>query len=413
MQKTHSTSPNLLPREGTRVLMFIQSLELGGSETQCVEVACQLAREGYSVTVGCLWTGGPLEKKLADAGVTCVVFPVPGTLLRPNAILQMLKLMAFIRKERFSVVHTNDLYSNLFAIPAAWLARVPVIVSSRRDMSRWWWYTPARRKILRRIQGLSTRVLVNSEAVRQDLITRDGFDPKRIAVVYNGIDLEKFTRPKVTRQQLLPGVPQGGKTIVMVANMHAGSKGHGDLIEAARTVKQKFPEARFLLAGDGEMRPFFEDQVRALGLAEMFVFLGHRTDIPQLLSCCDIGVLASKSEGLPNAVLEYLAAGLPVVATTVGGVPEIIENEVHGLLIPPEHPDALATALLRLLEDPQLCASLGKAGQERVRTRFNFPAVLESLRQLYTPPRRSSGHTQVVRAGSFGQVDSDPGNLPL
>src|SRR5439155_185508 len=112
-------------------------------------------------------------------------FPVSGTLLRPNAILQMLKLVAFIRRERFSVVHTNDLYSNLFAIPAAWLARVPVIVSSRRDLGRWWWYTPARRKLLRRIQRFSTRVLVNSEAVRQELITRDGFAPERIVVVHN------------------------------------------------------------------------------------------------------------------------------------------------------------------------------------------------------------------------------------
>jgi L-malate glycosyltransferase len=413
MRKTSTNSTILARREGTRVLLFIQSLELGGSETQCVEVARQLAREGYSVTVGCLWKHGPLEKKLVEAGVRCVVFPVPGTLLRPNAIRQMLNLTAFIRRERFSVVHTNDLYSNLFAIPAAWLARVPVIISSRRDMSRWWWYTPTRRKILRRIQGLSTKVLVNSEAVRQELIARDGFDAQRIVVVYNGIDLEKFSGPKADRRQLLPGVFHDGKTIVMVANMHTGAKGHGDLIEAARSVKQRFPEARFLLAGDGEMRPFFEDQVRALGLAEMFVFLGHRTDIPQLLSCCDIGVLASKSEGLPNAVLEYLAAGLPVVATAVGGVPEIIENEVHGLLVPPENPAALSTALLRLLEDPQLCTNFGKAGQELVRTRFNFPGVLDNLRQVYEAPRRSSGRRQVVSATSFSQVDSDPGNLPL
>jgi len=161
------------------------------------------------------------------------------------------------------------------------------------------------------------------------------------------------------------------------------------------------------------MRPFFEDQVRALGLAEMFVFLGHRTNIPQLLSCCDIGVLASKSEGLPNAVLEYLAAGLPVVATAVGGVPEIIENEVHGLLVPPENPAALSTALLRLLEDPHLCANFAKAGQERVRTRFNFTGVLDSLRQVYESPRRSSGRRQVANTSSFSQVDSDSGNLPL
>ena len=370
-------------QKGTRVLMFIQSLELGGSETQCVEVARQLKAEGYGVAVGCLRAGGPLKARLDEAGLECVEFPVRTSLLRPNTILQMLKLVAFIRRRKFRIVHTNDLYSNLFAVPAAWLARVPVIISSRRDLARWWWYTPVRRKILRKVQGLSTKILVNSEAVRQDLLIKDGFAPHRIHVVYNGIGTKKFVLAKADREKLLPGIASSHKLIIMVANMHAGAKGHGDLIEAAGTVRETCPEARFLLAGDGEMRPLFEDQVRTLGLAEIFVFLGHRTDIPQLLSCCDIGVLASKSEGLPNAVLEYMAAGLPVIATTVGGVPEIIENEVHGLLIPPENPAALSRAILRLLKDPQLRERLGKAGRERVRARFTFSEVLASLRQIY------------------------------
>lgn len=391
--------------------MFIQTLELGGSETQCVEVARQLKEEGYDVTVGCLRAGGPLKTKLNEMGLECVEFPVPGSLLRPNTIWQMLKLVAFIRRRKIRVVHTNDLYSNLFAVPAAWLARVPVIVSSRRDLGRWWWYTPARRKVLRRIQSLSTRVLVNSEAVRQELITRDGFAPESIFVVYNGIDTEKFQLAKASRGKLLGGISPNNKLIIMVANMHTGVKGHGDLIEAARTVREACPETRFVLAGDGEMRAFFEEQVRSMGLTDMFVFLGHRTDIPELVSCCDIGVLASKTEGLPNAVLEYLAAGLPVVATSVGGVPEIIENEVHGLLIPPESPATLSTAIIRLLKDPQLREQLGRAGQERVQTRFNFSELLASLRKMYEEPHSPSERRRLIPASSFSQVDSGHSNL--
>src|SRR6266566_8611416 len=121
-------------------------------------------------------------------------------MLRPNTIMQMLKLVIFIRRRKFRVVQANDLYSNLFAVPAAWLARVPVIISSRRDLARWWWYTPVRRKILRRIQRFSTRVLVNSEAVRQELITRDGFAPERIVVVHNGIDTERFAAARADRE---------------------------------------------------------------------------------------------------------------------------------------------------------------------------------------------------------------------
>src|SRR6266480_3590409 len=400
-------------QNGTRVLMFIQTLELGGSETQCVEVARQLKEEGYWVTVGCLRADGPLKARLNESGLECVEFPVRASLLRPKAALQMLKLVAFIRKRRFEVVHTNDLYSNLFAVPAAWLAGVPVIISSRRDLGRWWWYTPVRRKILRRVQELSTRILVNSEAVRQELLIRDGFAPDKIHVVYNGIDTEKFIQAACDRQHLLPSISPNHKLIITVANMHTGAKGHGDLIEAARSVREVCPEARFLFMGDGEMRSFFEDQVRAAGLEEMFIFLGHRTDIASLLACCDIGVLASRTEGLPNAVLEYMAAGLPVVATTVGGIPEIIENEVHGLLIPPDNPGALSTAILRLMKDEQLRERLGKAGRERVETRFNFSRLLASVKRIYEKRLSSSGRRQVIPARSFHRANSSHGNLHL
>jgi glycosyltransferase involved in cell wall biosynthesis len=397
--------------KGTRVLMFIQTLDLGGSETQCVEVARQLKEEGYDITVGCLRADGPLKARLNECGLECVEFPVRASLLRPKAALQMLNLVAFIRRRRFNVVHTNDLYSNLFVIPAAWLARVPVIISSRRDLGRWWWYTPVRRKILKRVQELSTRILVNSEAVRQELLLRDGFTPDKIHVVYNGIDAQRYIQATADREHLFPGLSQNHKLIITVANMHTGAKGHGDLIEAALNVRKTYPEARFLLAGDGEMRLFFEDQVRAAGLGEMFIFLGHRTDIPSLLACCDIGILASRTEGLPNAVLEYMAAGLPVVATTVGGVPEIIENEVNGLLIPPENPAALSAAILRLLKDDQMCKRLGKAARERILERFNFASVRASLRQLYKDPRHPSGRRHALPARPLSQVNRGGENL--
>lgn len=396
---------------GTRVLMFVQSLDLGGSETQCVEIARNLKEDGYKVTVGCLRADGPLRARLKEVGLECAEFPVRTSLLRPNALLQMFKLVFFIRKRKFDVVHTNDLYSNLFAVPAAWLARVPVIISSRRDLGRWWWYTPVRRKILRRVQELSTRVLVNSEAVRQELLIKDGFRPEKIQVVYNGIDAEKYSQVAGDREQLLPGVSSNRKLIITVGNMHTGAKGHGDLIEAARTVREGHPEARFILAGDGEMRQFFEEQVRAAGLAEMFVFLGHRTDIAALLACCDIGVLASRTEGLPNAVLEYMAAGLPVVATSVGGVPEILENEANGLLIPPENPRALSSALLCLLKDEEMRKRLGRAGRERVLAQFNFANVMARLRQLYKNPRHPSKFQRVLPARSLSHVNRSGENF--
>lgn len=379
--------PSPREEEPIRVLLFVQSLELGGSENQCVEVASRLAKSGYSVTIGCLDGSGPLSSRAREIGVSLVVFPARG-LLRPAATLQIARLVFFLRKNKFQVVHANDLYSNLFAIPAAWLARVPVIISSQRDLSHWWWYTPVRRKIVRRVQGLSSWLVVNSNAIRADLIARDGFDSSKIRVIHNGVDAERFTPGQQASRRGLPSISSHHRLIAMVANMHLPVKGHSDLIAAAHTVCHSHPDVRFLLIGDGEMRSVFEAQARVLGLQDAVLFLGHRTDVPGLLSCCELGVLPSRAEGLPNAVLEYMAAGLATIATPVGGVPEIIQHGINGLLVPAENPVMLSAEICRLLDDTQLRQRLGRAARESVIERFDFAIVLNSLGLLYGGGRR-------------------------
>jgi len=369
-------------REATRVLLFIESLELGGSERQCLEMARLLSRNGYMVTVGCLRASGPLRSVFGESGLALVEFPVK-SLLRPQALIQMVRLAGYLRKNRVQVVHTNDLYSNLFAVPAAHLARVPVIISSQRDLSHWWWYTPVKRKLLRLIQSSATWILVNSEAIRRDLVVRDGMNPRKIRVVHNGVAAEKFSPRASRRKWLLPQLAAKDRLVIMVANMHISVKGHTDLISAAKTVWARNPDVRFLLVGDGKMRAEFERRARAAGLEGVVLFLGNRTDVPALLSCCDVGVLASLAEGLPNAILEYMAAGLPVVATRVGGVPEIIEDEVNGLLVPPGDPAALARAILRVLSNDSLRARLAKSGREHALAKFDFERVVDAVSQLY------------------------------
>jgi glycosyltransferase involved in cell wall biosynthesis len=171
--------------------------------------------------------------------------------------------------------------------------------------------------------------------------------------------------------------------------MHSDVKGHPWLIDAAIAITRKFPETRFVLVGDGALRKDFERQVAALGLERHFLFLGRRDDVPRILACCDIGVLPSKAEGLPNAVLEYLAAGLPTVASRVGGNAEIVQDGKSGLLVPPEDSSALEEALLRLLRDPEFASSLGKNGREYVTREFSFQRMIESTDQLYTELLRS------------------------
>jgi L-malate glycosyltransferase len=375
-------------RHTKRVLLFVQSLELGGSEKQCVEMARLLSRNGFAVTVGCMRRTGPLRRNVAEAGLQLVEFPVAG-LLRPGALFQMLRLVRFIRANQFDVVHANDLYANLFAVPAARLAGVPVIVASQRDLSDSSWYTPSRRRILRRIQRMSTCLLVNSAAIRSQLVSEDRLDCEKIRVVYNGINVERYgsDKKRAKDSDLAGSLASTGRVVVMVANMHRDVKGHGELLMAAQTVCQQYPGVRFLLVGDGQMRANFEVQARAAGLEKVVTFLGHRTDVADILAHCDIGVLASRAEGLPNAVMEYMASGLATVATAVGGVPEVIEHEVNGLLVPARDAHALSEAILRLLKDVDLRHRLARAARETIQSKCDFTGVLNSLRDIYNGSR--------------------------
>lgn len=366
-----------------RVLYMGDTLNVGGTENQMVQVARRLKRRGAYIRVGCLGARGSLLRALQDEEIPVTEFPVHGGLTRPQGLLGLLDLSRFIRSHRFDVVHTHDLWSNLIGVPAAFLARAPVIVSSRRDLANWWWYTPNRRRVLRWIQRLSHIVVANSEAVREMLVRDDGFDPARVRVVRNGVDSISFEQASADRSALIPGATKDDKLVAVLANMNDIDKGHSLVIEAASGICPLRPEIRFVLIGDGRQRPKLQDRIRTLGLEHHFLFLGGRNDVPELLSCCDFSLLASSAEGLPNAVLESMAAGLPVIATAVGGTPEIIEDGEHGLLVPPRDPDAIGRALRRLVEDEALSRKLRTAGRERVRKSFSFERVLADLEEVY------------------------------
>jgi glycosyltransferase involved in cell wall biosynthesis len=173
--------------------------------------------------------------------------------------------------------------------------------------------------------------------------------------------------------------------------MHTDVKGHPWLIASAPAVVHEFPSARFVLAGDGEQRPRFEQQVAKLALEQNFLFLGRRTDIPKILACCDIAVLPSRAEGLPNAVLEYMAAGLPTVASRVGGNSELIENGVTGLLVPSEDSAALSDALLALLRDRELARRMAQSGQQFTIRNFSFERLVREVDELYSELLKGGG----------------------
>ena len=193
-------------------------------------------------------------------------------------------------------------------------------------------------------------------------------------------------------------------------------KGHQLIVEAASKVCPDHAGLRFALVGDGSTRAGLEERVRTLGLSDNFLFLGSRSDVPDVLASCDLSLLASAAEGLPNAVLESMAAGLPVIATAVGGTPEVIEHGLSGLLVPPEDPEAVAEMLRCLINDPVLARSLGAAARERVRHDFSFDRVLTDLEGLYSDLLSAKGWDRRFVRATNAMKYSSPGSsrsLPI
>jgi L-malate glycosyltransferase len=370
------------------VFYLLDSLDVGGTESQAVELARRISMAGYDVTLGCLRAQGPLLERLQGTAVVLREFHPTGGIDAPGGLYQLLRLSWFLRRGRFDIVHTHDLWSNLLGVPAARLAGVRAIVSSRRDLAHLDWYQGKRRLWLRRIQNLSGAVLANATPIRDALIEDDGFAPEKVRVIHNGIDIEKFHASRTV--DLFRGVDHG-KIIVIVGNMHTDVKGHPWLIASARAVTREFPSTRFVLVGDGKQRASFEGQVKELGLEREFLFLGRRSDIPEILASCDIAVLPSRAEGLSNAVLEYMAARLPTIVSRVGGNAELVEDGVTGLVVPPEDSSALSAAMLKLLRDPGMARQMGAAGHEFAIRSFSFERLVRDVDALYTELLRRGG----------------------
>ena len=220
--------------------------------------------------------------------------------------------------------------------------------------------------------------------MRDLLVDREHVPSAKVRVIHNGIDLDRFIDREHNRSGLLAALSPDSKLIAVVANMYSEVKGHKSVIAAARIVCHDFPAATFLLIGDGRERRKLEQQVKYEGLERNILFLGHRDDVPKLLACCDLSVLPSEAEALPNSLMEAMAAGLPAVATRVGGNAEIVQNGISGLLVPPKDPEALALAILEVLRSPKMGARLARAGQERIRNEFGLDGLLRKLQQLYS-----------------------------
>jgi glycosyltransferase involved in cell wall biosynthesis len=365
-------------RRRPRVLHLITSFEIGGTERQAVELLKRLDGERYDVRLAVLRNEGPFYSEIAARFPDVPEFPLT-SFYDANAVKQLARLRRLMRREKIDILHAHDFYSSFIGAAAARLCGVRVIASQRHlklsDRRAHKWGT-------RLIHRLANRILVNSDAIRAHILDNDGAQPDKIVVVKNGV--VPLTSSATNRVELCRelGVDTGATLIGMVARLQT-VKGHRFFIEAAAQVFRIKPDAHFVLVGDGPLRPEIENQASELGITDQVHLLGDRADVSRLVSAFDLLVLASLHEGLPNAVMEAMAAGVPVVATAVGGTKELITDGETGYLAPSANSAALAGRILFALGDEVHRDEIVSAARRRITSAFGIKRMVESVEALY------------------------------
>lgn len=368
-----------------RVLLIIDYLggPNGGTETQFLHLVRGLDRSRFAPFLCCLWP----TRWTRNNGLTCdhvVLFERPiRWLSAPFAVMRMRR---FIQAHRFDIVHTFFPTANVLGVLAARLGGVKVILSSRRDLGYWKKWQD--RLLLRAVGRIPTSFAANSQAVKQQTVIAERIHPDRIFVVYNGIACDRFhsdLREEAAALRRMYDVPDGAGIVGVVANYYRAVKGLDYFIKAAAIVAAEISNVRFFVVGAGsEMQ---DRRLRILleqhGLQGHFVFTGNQKDVRPFLALFDVAVLPSLSEGFSNSLLEYMAAGLPAVATDVGGNRELVTDGETGFVVPPASPRALAEKIGLLLKDTHLRDSLGGNARCIVRSQFSIQRMIASVEKLY------------------------------
>lgn len=389
------------------VLVMVDSFDMGGAESQTVLLARLLLSDGgYGVHVACLRREGALLAEVESLGLGEIPEFRLTSFYDLNMVKQLLAFRSFLRTHQIDVVHPQSFYTNVFAITGAFLARVPARIAFRGETQGW--RTKAQDLIERWSYRLSHAIHANSEAVKRFLVQR-GVPERKIMTVYNGLDMSRVTpAASITREQALSmfELPDHRPLITIVANMRHEVKNHRMFIRMAQRVHEAFPAAAFVLAGEGEMTDEFKTLAAATGLADDAFFIGRCDNIAELLFVSDICVLTSWAEGFSNSILEYMAAGCPVVATDVGGAREAIAHGESGYVVKSDDDEGMAAHVLSLLRDPERARQMGNRGRERVTEHFSDHAQLKNTTAMYERLlSRSTRHAP----GALKHAGAEPG----
>jgi glycosyltransferase involved in cell wall biosynthesis len=340
-----------------RTVFLLQDLKFGGTQTQALALARRLPADRFAVEI---WT--------LMAGDDVIPGPIPQVRLANTSVVSIRSLLALwreLKKNRPDLLVLWTVVPNIWGRILGRLARVPVIIGNCRDGSA------PRRQHERRLWRLVDRLVCNTESQRQELVRSHRVPGSRVTVIHNGVDSSRFVP--------VPGPP---KPVILCVARLVPKKDHATLLAAFEIVRKKRPDAQLWLAGDGPLAARLHRAAQPLPAGSV-AWLGSRSDLLSLFRESALLVLSSKIEGLPNAVLEAMSCGRPVVATAVDGLPEVVEHGRTGLLVPPGRPDELAGAMLSLLSDPARATAMGVAAREKIVSSFSMEAMVGAYESVF------------------------------
>lgn len=361
------------------VLHIISRLPIGGVENQLLTILKKYDEGKLHPLVCSLSDKGEIGKEIEDLGIEVI----PLNKLKHRFDWTIVKeIYQLIKKRDIKIVRTHQYHANLYGRIAAWLARVPCIVASVHNI-----YTRDRklhrRTINKFLSRFTDKVVAVSEIVKKDILKYDGLAEDKITVIYNGIDIGKFTNINASGIRSEYGISADIPVVGTVGRL-TPQKGQRCLIEAIWKIKNKFPQIMLFIVGDGPIREELRVYAKTLGIDNNIIFTGLRRDIPALLASMDIFIFPSLWEGLPNALIEAMAAGKPIIATDIPPVREVLSSGEIGILVPPNNSDAIADSIEFLLHDETLAENLRTAARDRAFSSFNIDTTVNQYTDLFT-----------------------------
>jgi L-malate glycosyltransferase len=367
-----------------RILFVIDQLEVGGTEGQLVEIIQRLDKEKFELFLCYLARSqSPLSDLLEQSGkVRTFVLNVRST-YSLRVLIAVYRLVQFIRSEKIDIVQGYFLKAKFLGMLAGKLGGKRTI-SCMRDLGMAINYKSL--PPLKFANLCTDRFLVNSESIKNYLFEEQKINPEKIDVIMNGVDLIRFHPPAKedkSKYKKALGIEPDHLVAGVVSNLKA-EKGLDRFIRAAARVLKSIPNSRFVIVGKGPLEAELRHLAAGLGVQDKILFAGGQDDVRKCLFAFDIGVLCSVSEGFSNAILEYMATGLPVIATRVGGNTEQVQDGVTGLLVPPNDPESLANAITNLLEHEEVSSRMGRASFKYCQEHYGMDRMIENLENYYT-----------------------------